>query len=86
VIAGEYQDLDLIEARRARTLPQAQPGHRLFEPAKAARRLGQCRFAAGHLSGGFEVTAGKVEARGAKIGKRGKARHLGVDCLVKPPG
>jgi hypothetical protein len=69
MIAGEHQNLDMAETRRAPALPQAEPRHRLLQAPEAARRLGQRRFAAGDRSGGFGVAAGQIEASGMKIGK-----------------
>ncbi len=33
MIAGKYQDLDIAKPRRAASLPQREPRHRLFEAA-----------------------------------------------------
>ncbi len=85
VIAGEYEDLDLAEPRRASPLPEAEPGHGLLETAQAPRRFGQRAFAARHRGGGVRVALGKVEASRVEIGKGGKAGHLGVDYRRSRP-
>ena len=41
VVAGEHQHLDPVEPGRIAALPLRQPRDDLFEPAEAARRLGQ---------------------------------------------
>ena len=45
VIAGEHQDLDSAEPRRVACPAKARAMHDRFEPAEAARRLGERRFA-----------------------------------------
>ena len=75
VIAGEDQNLDAVQPRRRVALPMRQPGDQIFEPAEAARRLGQGRFALGDRGACRRMPGRQVETDGAQIGKRGKIRH-----------
>src|ERR1700730_9416507 len=78
MIPGKDENLDVIEPGRAHALPRAKPRHRLFQPSKARRRLGQPCLAARYVSGCFRVAPGQVETGRTQIGERGKARHFGV--------
>ena len=62
VIAGEDQDLDLVEPRRRVALPVREPGDELLEPAEAARRLGQRVLALGDGGARGRMPARQVEA------------------------
>ena len=59
MIAGEHQNLDMVETRRAPPLPQAEPRHTLLETSEAARRLGQRRFTAGDRGGRYLIEKNK---------------------------
>ena len=85
MIAGEHEDLDLAETGRTAPLPATEPRHGLLEPAQALRRFGERAFAARNRGGGVRVALGKVEASRVKIGKGGKAGHLGVDTGEAAP-
>jgi len=50
-------------------LPMGEPGHQVFEPAEAFRRLGQHRLALGDRIAGGRMPAGQVETDGAQVGK-----------------
>ena len=69
VIAGENQNLDVIEPRRRMALPMRQPGDEVFEPAEALRRLGQDRLALGDGGAGRRMPARQVETGRAQVGK-----------------
>jgi hypothetical protein len=75
VIAGEDEDLDLVELRRRVALPVREPGDEFLEPAEAARRLGQRVFALGDGGARRQMPARQVEAERTQVGKRDKIRH-----------
>ena len=62
MIAGEDDDLDLVEPRHLAALPAAEPGGDFFELAEAAARLGQRVLAAGDGVCGGIVACREVEA------------------------
>src|SRR5262245_22187499 len=68
VIAGEDENLDLVEAGRITPLPKPEPFDHLLEAAEAPRGLGQHALAEGYTSGLFGMTAGEIETGRAKIG------------------
>ena len=68
VIAGEDENLDLVEAGRVFPLPKPKPFNRLLEAPEAPRRLGQHALAEGYARGLFGMTAGEIETGRAKIG------------------
>ena len=85
VIAGEDEDLDLVEPRRRVALPVREPGGELFQPAEAARRLGQRVLALGDGGARRRMPARQVEAERTQIGKRGKIRHRRCPRWLRAP-
>ncbi len=77
MIAGKDQDLDPVEDGRIAALPQAKPGHRLFQAPQASGRLGQPRFAPRHGLCHILVALREIEAGGAQVRKGSKSGHLG---------
>jgi hypothetical protein len=75
VIAGEHEDFHALQARRRSALPVREPGGKVFEPAKATRRLGQHRFARRHRRARGMMTRRQVEAKFAQLRIRGKIGH-----------
>ncbi len=59
VVAGEDEYLHAIEPRRRSALPAREPGDQLLQPAKAARWLGELKFAAHYSRGRTRLPAGK---------------------------
>ena len=66
MIAGENQNLDLLQSRRRAALPMRQPADEFFEPAQAPRRFGQHRFALRHYGACGGMAARQIETGGAK--------------------
>ena len=69
VIAGEDEDLDRLEARRASALPAREPSDRLLETPQASRRLGEAPLARRDAGGRIVIARGQIEAGRAKIGE-----------------
>ena len=69
VIAGKDQNLDPLQARRRVALPMREPGDDIFQPAEAARRLGQHGLALGNGGARGGMPARQIETDGAQSGK-----------------
>lgn len=78
MIARKDQDLGVVERRRIAPLPGREPGGELFQPTKAACRLGQPPFSGRDSPGSAGIRLGKLKASGAQVVNGGKARHFGV--------
>jgi hypothetical protein len=75
MISGEYQDFHAVEARRATSLPMREPGDDVLQPAEAAGRLGEPRFAARDRSRSGRTSGRKVETCCSQSDKRGECSH-----------
>ena len=72
VIAGEHEDVDMIEPRHAASLPLREPSDHVFEPPQAAGRLGELALTLERERGGAGISGRQVETCSPQIFERGK--------------